>query len=572
MTSFLLMSANTCLNATYSYDALNHSIKMATEMTNDFDIIPSGIYRVGLNSGNNGNQNGILYLQIVEGENSNIGAFSNKDLLWHTGTTYYPTRETYAPKVQGLLTKRNKGTKNRKPHKFLGGIKMNAKNVLEGWKNKVRNKKLIHKGLLKSHDETKSGLNWDNHLLIVGGANTTDNVGMSELEWTEETDDLEEDFDYSTDEREPLNVTGPIVIPLFKVSTQTPVTPVVITKFFTITKLVTLSDVVTENENVTKPKAVTTQSFTVSLSDSIQSDTTVKYDSSVSLSAVSKEFEVENDDIDADTEYDEVYSVTASHKRLATNHPNMEPSTDIDLSYSPATEIVKSIVQIALSTSAYFTTEHQKSSEESLDSSIDLVSKARHEFGPSELIEYEDGHLVLGKKQPNGDPSTLTTIELTTPIVPTPILPVTLIHPVTNRLFSILPIKGTTIILRPTSFPKFRSHLISSKTNNETTSDKWVSFTDETSQFNKSRVSKVTKLRRSTNFENLNATINENITALASKINYSESYVVARGAYSFTGVILPKKQFVLNSLSSVTKGTMLLPSCVFLLLIVVICL
>lgn len=137
---------------------------------------------------------------------------------------------------------------------------------------------------------------------------------MSELEWTEETDDLEEDFDYSTDEREPLNVTGPIVIPLFKVSTQTPVTTVVITKFFTITKLVTLSDVVTENENVTKPKAVTTQSFTVSLSDSIQSDTTVKYDSSVSLSAVSKEFEVENDDIDADTEYDEVYSVTASHK------------------------------------------------------------------------------------------------------------------------------------------------------------------------------------------------------------------------------------------------------------------
>lgn len=105
MTSFLLMSANTCLNATYSYDALNHSIKMATEVTNDFDIIPSGIYRVGLNSGNNGNQNGILYLQIVEGENSNIGAFSNKDLLWHTGTTYYPTRETYAPKVQGLLTK-----------------------------------------------------------------------------------------------------------------------------------------------------------------------------------------------------------------------------------------------------------------------------------------------------------------------------------------------------------------------------------------------------------------------------------------------------------------------------------
>lgn len=573
MTSFLLMSANTCLNATYSYDALNHSIKMATEVTNDFNIIPSDIYGVGLDSGNNGNQNGVLYLQVVEGENSNIGAFSNKDLLWHTETTYYPTRETYAPKVQGLLTKRNKGTKNRKPHKVLGGIKMNAKNVLEGWKSKIRNKKLLHKGLLKSHDETKPGLNWDNHLLIVGGANTTDNVGMSELEWTEETDDLEEDFDYSTDEREPLNITGPIVIPLVKVSTQTPATPVVITKFFTITKLVTLSDVVTESENVTKPKAVTTQSFTVGLSDSIQSDTTVKDDPSISLSAVSKEFEVENDGvIEADTEYDEVYSVTASHKRLARNRPNMEPSTGIDLSHSPATEIVKSIVQIALSTTAYFTTEHQKSSEESLDHSIDPVSKARHEIGPSELIEYEDGHLVLGKKRPNGDPSTSTVIELTTPIVPTPIVPVTLMHPAATRLFSILPIKGTTIILHPTSLPKFRSHLISSKTNNETTSDKWVSFTDETSRFNKSRISEVTKLRRSTNFENLDATINANITALASKINDTESYVVARGAYSFTGVILPRKQFVLNSLSSVTKGTMCLPSCVFLLLIVVICL
>ena len=310
------------MNTTYSFDALNNSIETATGELHPVHPNILGIdpaYKLA---------NYAVGAAHIQGESSTIKPHSHKELLWPTETSYNPmTTNTSA--TRQVISKRDKIMKHRKSDKFFRGFKMNAKNVFGAWKNKIGNKKLLHKGMFEKSDKPED-LNWGEHL-ATKEANFTEDIDP-EVEWTEETDDLEEDFDYSTDEREPLNLTGPIVLPHVKASILSAAAPVVITKLLTITQLVTLSNENAMSFTVPNSNAVTT-SIISSPSFSPEPDSILN-DPVPSLSLLLDDPDFQSSDaIEVDTEYDEVFSISVPHRKLTTTFP-AEIATKTDELYN----------------------------------------------------------------------------------------------------------------------------------------------------------------------------------------------------------------------------------------------
>ncbi|KAI5958666.1 vps11 [Candida theae] len=543
MTSFLLMSAHTYLNATYSFDGLNHSIETATDMDNELDTNYLNNLGVGPH-GNKGEeyQSDVTYTELFDRVGSIVEVYSSKESFWPTAGTYSTSESTFTRKRHSIGKRSNK-IRQRKSGKVFGGIKMNAKNVLAIWQNRIRSKKLVNKGMKCNEvDRAKSDLQWDGGIVNNAKANLTSDVEMTDLEWTEETDELEEDFDYSSDEREPLNLTSPFVLPVrTDYKSSPPATPVVITQVLTITKLVTLPEDTLEsvispgNSIVLASESTTNSSFPAH----------IDFDSK--LESPSPPSPPVNDVPEIDAEYDKVFSVIASRKVLSGSQ--VTKTTALTNSRDSEAGTVNSAEELTLSDFDNVAIETISTLTTPVTTSEIPTQNTRQEVDPAQLVEYDDGHLVLGRKSSRVKDTVSIILATTTPS-----------HSTTG-LFSILPIKGTTIVLRPTSLPHFRSEVINPKRmNNTKISDPGTPFTSNATLLNKSQTSDIPKSHPAISLGSIDATNNASTTDLSFGNADTRSPVAARGGYSFTGVILPRKPFVLNSVSSVTESTLYLPS------------
>ncbi|KAI5970309.1 VPS11 [Candida margitis] len=560
MTSFLLMSAHAYINATHTYEIHNLSIETGTGVTNDFRIIPSDLQYAEFGNGCNSDKaesDHVAGASDFMENNCNLeGAgkeYLSKNLSHHSATSCYSTAPDFS-KVNSFITKRDKVFKTRKTDKVFGGIKTNAKNLLEVWKNKIKSKKAPQHKPLEKEDKSKVDLNWgDSYFVNNGGVNLTEAMEVSDFEWTEDTDDLDEDFDYSTDERDPANATSRIVSPLIKIVTSSLATPVVITKFLTITQLVTLSGNIddgvdtlqsntqleTHSKNIGTMTLKNAANFPADISTVLHPSSAVDsfypMQSDVIYSSILTLRFNDNEGTEVEAEYDKVFSVSATRKSLIHNVPETSPTTTPEATYSFTHTLNKSEGD-GMNTTDYSMvgTTPQYKVLSCTDSGSKSTSKVQQELDPGELIEYEDGHFVLGRKSlkrittipPVDATTTYKTFATTTPKTS-----------IATKLFSILPIRGTTIILHPTSFPKIGgSRRISVKTAYDSTIfTNEISIANETSSFYNYHLENTSKLNSSAHSENLCAII---IAKITSSAVINGSHVVPRGAINATKAYL----------------------------------